>query len=250
VTAANAGASCPQAVNCASQLQSKRDSEILSEPDAVANIDSFLDAGYSKGLGYNLYSLGLATTADGLLAQIGGHFGQSNNGFRKINLINEETGTWFPRPFPCNRIQWEADRYGVALGYRAIADAASGAAISVTGHHPGESLVNPPSMALNGIDAPDWPAALCNQHDSGYSGNPNSADPTDPSDMRYWRWYPTGNMIPNGMVMTVGGMTGMRAKYPNTAIAAFGNRDNNLNNSTIQAPVIDLGIRQQTHRLH
>jgi len=235
VTAANAGASCTQAVNCADPTQSKLDSEGLSDPDAVANINSFVDAGYSKGLGYNLYSLGLATTADGLLAQIGGHYGQSNNGFRKINLISEETGTWFPRPHPCNRRMWEADRYGVALGYTAIADSVAGA-----GPGSGESLINPPSMALNGVDAPDWPASLCTQHDSGWAGNPNSGDPPDPSDMRYWRWYPTGNMIPNGMVMTVAGDDRDETQVPNTAIANYNNRDNNLNNSTIQVPVIDL----------
>src|SRR4029077_15454838 len=119
VTAANAGAPFPSSF--------KKDSEVMSDPDAQANIDSFVDVGYSKGLGYNLYSLGLATTADGLLGQIGGHYGQSNNGYRKLNLFNEETGTWFPRPHPCNRRMWEADRYGVALGYTAIADATAGA---------------------------------------------------------------------------------------------------------------------------
>ena len=171
VTEANAGAPLP----------GKRDAEILSEPDAMANVDSWYDAGYSKGLGYNLYSLGLATMANGLLAQIGGHDKQSNNGYRKINLYNPDTNTWYPRPHPCQRILWEADRYGVALGYQAIADGVAGA-----GPGAGESLLNPPSMALNGVDAPDWPAAVCNQHDAGQYGNPNSSDPSDPSDMRYW----------------------------------------------------------------
>src|SRR4029453_11169923 len=68
----------------------------------------------------------------------------------------------------------------------------------------------------------------------------NSGDPPDPSDMRYWRWYPTGNMIPNGMVMTVAGDDRDETQYPNTAIANFNGRDTNLNNSTIQVPVIDL----------
>jgi len=112
VTSANAGAPFP--------ANFKKDSETLSDPDAQANSNSFADVGYSKGLGYNLYSLGLATTADGLLAQIGGHYGQSNNGYRKINLLNVETGTWFPRPHPCNRRLWEADRYGVAWDFRQL----------------------------------------------------------------------------------------------------------------------------------
>jgi hypothetical protein len=266
VTAANAGQPCPQAVNCADPTVSKRDSETLSDPDAQANIGAFIDAGYSKGLGYNLYSLGLATTADGLLGQIGGHYGQSDNGFRKLNLFNEETGTWFPRPHPCNRRLWEADRYGVALGFKAIADATAGA-----GAGSGESLVNPPSMAQNGVASPDWPASLCVQHDSGWEGNPNVGDPSDPSDMRYWRWYPTGNMIPNGMVMTVGGAdrdetapaclytdgpscqgppgpgnnsgsysSGATGPWSNTTISNYNNREPGLNNSTIQVPVIDL----------
>ena len=117
----------------------------------------------------------------------------ATNGFRKINIYNPETNTFYPRPHPCNRIEWEADRYGVALGFQAIADAVAGA-----GPGTGESLFNPPSIALNGVDAPDWPLAICNQHDSGYAGNPNSADPPDPSDMRYWVWYPAANMLPNG----------------------------------------------------
>ena len=62
VTEANAGAPMP----------GKRDAELLSDPDALANVDSWYDAGYSRGLGYDLYSLGFATFANGLLAQIGG----------------------------------------------------------------------------------------------------------------------------------------------------------------------------------
>ena len=227
VTAVNAWAPFPGSF--------KKDSEKMSEPDALAYIDALYDAGYSRGLSYNLYSLGQAVTANGLLAQIGGHYGQSNNGFRKVNLLNPETNTWFPRPPPCNRRLWEEDRFGIVLGYKAIADGAAGA-----GPGSGESMVNPPSMALNGVDAPDWPKALCDQHDSGWSGNPNSADPPDPSDMRYWRWYPTGNMIPNGMVMTIGGDDRDESQLPDTAIANYNNRDSNLNNSTVQIPVIDV----------
>src|SRR6185295_9505104 len=92
-----------------------------------------------------------------------------------------------------------ADRYGVALGYKAIADAVAGSP------NAGESLLNPPSMALNGIDAPDWPHNLCNQHDAGQYGNQNTSDPSDPSDGRYWVWYPAANMLPNGMVARYGG---------------------------------------------
>ena len=60
VTAANAGFNCPQQgmtstsgvpVDCSDTKLSKRDSEILSEPDANGNVNSFYEAGFSRGLG-------------------------------------------------------------------------------------------------------------------------------------------------------------------------------------------------------
>jgi hypothetical protein len=220
--------------NAGAPLPGKRDAEILSEPDAMANVNAWYDAGYSKGLGYNLYSLGLATFANGLLGEIGGH-DKAVNGFRKMNIYNPETNTWYPRPHPCQRKLWEADRYGVALGYKAIADA-----VAAAGPGTGETLLNPPSMALNGIDAPDWPHSLCNQHDAGQYGNQNSSDPSDPSDGRYWVWYPAANMLPNGMVARYGGEDRDDTVLPDPNIANDTNRDTNFANTTIQVPVIDL----------
>ena len=73
--------------NAAAPLLGKRDSELLSEPDALANVNAWYDAGYSRGLGYDLYSLGLATFANGLLGQVGGrHY--ATNGLRKMNIYN------------------------------------------------------------------------------------------------------------------------------------------------------------------
>jgi hypothetical protein len=96
-------------------------------------------------------------------------------------------------------------------------------------------------MALNGVASPDWDdVGPCNQNDSGWNGNPNSADPDDPSDMRYWRWYPSGSMLPNGTVVTYGGDDRDDTQTPDLSISAFGGRDNNFNASTIQAPVMDL----------
>src|SRR5436309_9798856 len=80
VNAANAGFNCPQQgqpgslgppVVCSNYMQNKRDSEIITEADANGNVNALTDAGFSRGLGYNLYSLGLATQANGLLSQIG-----------------------------------------------------------------------------------------------------------------------------------------------------------------------------------
>jgi len=255
VIEANAAANCPQAVDCTNWNVSKRDSEILSDIDAQGNANAWSDAGFSKGLGNNLYSLGLAVQANGLLSEIGGHNMQSNTGFRKMNIFNIETNSWYPRPHPCQRTAWEADRYGKLLGYTAVADAVAGA-----GPGGGESLVNPPGIPLAAVDAPVFPLSICDQH------NKAQADPEDPSDMRYWRWYPAASMLPNGLIVTYGGddrdttapaclaaaclASGDTVPTPTTntsiaptsdpSVANYNNREPGLNNSTIQVPVMDV----------
>ena len=85
----------------------------------------FENAGASKGLHYSIYSLGYATLLDGRVINVGGHNMQSNSGFRKLNIFDPATGTWAPRPVPCNIANWRNDPGGVALGYKAVADAAA-----------------------------------------------------------------------------------------------------------------------------
>src|SRR5207245_6237917 len=147
----------------------------------------------------------------------------------------------------------------------AVTDAVAGVGNTYTaGSGAGESLVNPPEMPFQPMTAPVWPLGVCNQHDK------SMADPADPSDMRYWRWYPAASMLPNGMIVTYGGddrdttapacthpydglgyhcKPGTQSPSPtsgyvdptsNPGVDAHGNREPGINGSTIQVPVMDV----------
>ncbi len=174
------------------------DNAVLDEEDALLNLASFDNAGASRGLNYSIYSLGYATLHDGRVVNVGGHNMQSNSGFRKLNIYNPATNTWAPRPLPCNIGGWRADPGGVALGYKAHADAVAlaggqpGSFGGVTDYVPaGDQLVNPP------VDSPMWPN--CSER------NREDVDPPHQSDMRYQRWYPSAITLPNGKVIVYGG---------------------------------------------
>jgi len=202
------------------------DNVLVDEDDALLNLASFTDAGASKGLHYNIYSLGYATLADGRSVNIGGHSGQSNNGYRKLNIYAPETNSWVNRPVPCNVANWRADPGGVTLGYQAFADAAAG------GPGLGDRLVNPPGNPSLGTGAPTW--SDCNQHIRDH------VDPPHSSDMRYGRWYPSGITLPNGKVLVYGGDDLDESVLPNYALAPFNARDVAFRASQIFTPVADL----------
>lgn len=202
------------------------DNALLDEEDALLNLASFTDAGASRGLHYNIYSLGYATLADGRSVNIGGHSGQSNNGYRKLNIYEPETNSWVNRPLPCNVANWRADPGGVALGYQAFADAAAG------GPGLGDRLVNPPGNPSLGTGAPTW--SDCNQHIRDH------VDPPHSSDMRYGRWYPSGITLPNGKVLIYGGDDLDESVLPNYALAPFNARDAAFRASQIFTPVSEV----------
>lgn len=174
----------------------KRDTALLDESDALMNLSSFSNAGRSKGLFYDLYSLGYATLGDGRVVHVGGHANNSNAGLRKLNIFNPNTSSWDPRPEPCQNARWFADRYGRNIGYPAA----------------WEALVNPP------VGAPDW----------GPDCDPRNRDHVDPphsTDMRYQRWYPSGITLPNGMMMVYGGDDLDESVGPDTSIEDKDDRD-------------------------
>jgi hypothetical protein len=209
------------------------DNVLIDEEDALLNLHTFKDSGASRGLHYSIYSLGYATLADGRVVNVGGHNMQSNSGFRKLNIFDPETNTWAKRPVPCNIANWRADPGGVALGYKAFADAVAaaggqpGSFGGFAGYTPkGDQLVNGP----NG--APTWPN--CDQR------NREHVDPPHPSDMRYQRWYPSAITLPNGKVLVYGGDDLDESVAPNPNDPNVGTRDNAFRATKINIPVADL----------
>jgi hypothetical protein len=209
------------------------DNALLDEDDAVLNLASFEDAGASKGLHYSIYSLGYATLHDGRVINVGGHNMQSNSGFRKLNIFDPSTRQWAPRPVPCNIANWRADPGGVALGYKAHADAVAlaggqpGSFGGVTDYVPaGDQLVNPPD------DAPTWPN--CDQR------NREDVDPSHQSDMRYQRWYPSAITLPDGKALVFGGDDLDESVGPDLAIDEVNDRDAAFRATQIATPVMDV----------
>ena len=209
------------------------DDALLDEDDALLNLASFEDAGASKGLNYSIYSLGYATLHDGRVINVGGHNMQSNSGFRKLNIFDPATMTWAPRPVPCNVAGWRADPGGVALGYKAYADAVAlaggqpGSFGGVTDYVPaGDQLVNPPD------GAPMWPN--CSER------NRDDVDPPHPSDMRYQRWYPAAITLPNGKAVVYGGDDLDESVGPDLSITAVNARDAAFRATQITVPVMDV----------
>lgn len=89
-----------------------RDVAEVTPGDAALNQAAFRDAGYSKGLYYNLFCAGHALLPDGRLMVAGGHDKSGNNGIRKINIFDPGSGTWAPRPQPQVRSDFESDPFG------------------------------------------------------------------------------------------------------------------------------------------
>ena len=139
---------------------------LLDEADFTLNRAAFSENGYSKGMFYNTYCNARVTLVDGRVYVFGGHDMQSNNGLYKVNIFDPETETWIPRREPCTRSNWANDPFGVQL-----------------------FASNP--------NAQFYPN--CDQRDQ------QSTQPSEPSDQKYARWYPSAIPMPNGMVLVVGG---------------------------------------------
>jgi len=139
---------------------------LLDEADFALNRAAFTENGYSKGMFYNTYCNARVTLADGRVYVFGGHDMQSNNGLYKVNIFDPETESWVERLEPCTRSNWANDPFGLQL------------------------------FASNPT-AQNYPN--CDQRDQ------QSTQPTEPSDQKYARWYPSAIPLPNDMVLVVGG---------------------------------------------
>jgi hypothetical protein len=73
----------------------------------------FTDAGFSRGLGYNLFCAGHVAGVDGRIYVLGLHDKGGNNGGRKVNRFDPKTEEWLSRPTPCVRSGFESDPTGV-----------------------------------------------------------------------------------------------------------------------------------------
>ena len=139
---------------------------LLDEADFALNRPAFKEVGFSKGNFYNTYCNARVTLADGRVYVFGGHDMQSQNGLYKVNIFDPETESWVPRAQPCTRQNWAQDPFGLAL------------------------------FALD-PNARNYPG--CNQLEI------LSTQPSDPSDGKYARWYPSAVPLPNSTVLIIGG---------------------------------------------
>jgi hypothetical protein len=89
----------------------------LTDTDMALTDPFFKNAGFSKGLGYNIFCAGNVAGVDGRIYVIGGHDKGGNNGIRKINIFDPKTEQWVPRSVPCVRSEWEADPTGQAFDH-------------------------------------------------------------------------------------------------------------------------------------
>jgi hypothetical protein len=139
---------------------------LLDNADFAMNRNAFEENGYSKGMFYNTYCNARVTLADGRVYVFGGHDMQSDNGLYKVNIFDPETESWVRRREPCTRRNWTQDPFGQALFAR-----------------------NPDAQFYDDCDPRDQ----------------QSTQPSEPSDQKYARWYPSAIPLPNDMVLVVGG---------------------------------------------
>jgi hypothetical protein len=156
---------------------------LLDEADFSMNRAAFAENGYSKGMFYNTYCNARTTLSDGRVYVFGGHDMQSDNGLYKVNIFDPESETWVKRREPCTRANWNKDPFGMALFAR---------------------------------DANAQFFDHCDPRDQ------QSTQPSEPSDQKYARWYPSAVALPNDMVLVVGGFDQDNTVPPDPARAAKG----------------------------
>src|SRR2546428_5886936 len=139
---------------------------LLDEADFAMNRAAFAENGYSKNMFYNTYCNARVTLADGRVYVFGGHDMQSDNGLYKVQVFDPETETWRKRREPCTLANWKQDPFGRELFAR-----------------------NPNAQFFDNCDP----------------RNQQSTQPSEPSDQKYARWYPSAAPLPNDMVLVLGG---------------------------------------------
>lgn len=175
----------------------------LDERDFALNRAAFSENGYSKGLFYNTYCNARVTLADGRVYVFGGHDMQSNNGLYKVNIFDPETETWIRRREPCTRSNWRDDPFGRAL------------------------------LAAN-PDAPFYPG--CDPRDQ------QSTQPSEPSDQKYARWYPSAAPLPDGTILVLGGFDQDNAVAPDPDRATKGRLNQSQSDTAFTATRINIVV--------
>lgn len=84
----------------------------LTDADMDLSSPFFKDAGFSRGLSYNLFCMGHAAGIDGRIYVFGLHDKGGNNGGRKVNIFDPKKEQWVSRGTTCVRSGWEADPTG------------------------------------------------------------------------------------------------------------------------------------------
>ncbi len=156
---------------------------LLDEADFAMNRAAFAENGYSKGMFYNTYCNARTTLSDGRVYVFGGHDMQSDNGLYKVNIFDPDSETWVKRAQPCTRANWNRDPFGLALFAR-----------------------DPNAQFYDNCDPRDQ----------------QSTQPSEPSDQKYARWYPSAIALPNDMVLVVGGFDQDNSVAPDPNRAAKG----------------------------
>jgi hypothetical protein len=169
---------------------------LLDEADFAMNRAAFSENGYSKGMFYNTYCNARVTLSDGRVYVFGGHDMQSNNGLYKVNIFDPEIETWVPRAEPCTRANWQADRFGQQL-----------------------FAANPDAQFYADCD----PRAQ------------QSTQPSEPSDQKYARWYPSAIPLPNDTVLVVGGFDQDNSVPPDPDRVAKGTQNQSQSDTAFTA---------------
>ena len=159
---------------------------LLDEADFAMNRAAFEENGYSKGVFYNMYCNARVTLADGRVYVFGGHDMQSDNGLYKVNIFDPEIEAWVKRSQPCTRANWHRDPFGRELFAR-----------------------DPNAPFYDNCDPRDQ----------------QSTQPSDPSDQKYARWYPSAIALPNDTVLVVGGFDQDNSVGPDPDRVAKGRRN-------------------------
>jgi hypothetical protein len=175
----------------------------LDEADFALNRAAFAENGYSKGMFYNTYCNARVTLADGRVYVFGGHDMQSDNGLYKVNIFDPDSETWIKRREPCTRQNWTKDPFGADL----------------LGEDPA---------------APFYPS--CDPRDQ------QSTQPSEPSDQKYSRWYPSAIPMPNGQVLVVGGFDQDNTVPPDPDRVTMGEQNQSQSDAAFTASRVNIVV--------
>jgi hypothetical protein len=178
---------------------------LLDETDFALNRAAFAENGYSKGMFYNTYCNARVTLSDARVYVFGGHDMQSNNGLYKVNIFDPETETWVRRKEPCDRKNWARDPFGRQL----------------FAHDP---------------NAPFYED--CDPRDQ------QSTQPSERSDQKYARWYPSAIPLPNDTVLVVGGMDQDNSVSPDPLRVEKGRANQTQNDTDFTASRVNIVVTE------